>query len=74
MEEILEKAKRVAEAAEIFLVSSEETPVQFEANRLKHIQSKQSQIVALRIIRKGRIGYGITTNPDDADGLVNAAV
>ena len=74
MEEILEKAKRVAEAAEIFLVTSEETPVQFEANRLKHIQSKQSQIVALRIIRKGRIGYSITTNPDDADGLVNAAM
>ena len=74
MEEILEKAKRVAKAAEIFLVTSEETPVQFEANRLKHIQSKQSQIVALRIIRKGRIGYSITTNPDDADGLVNAAM
>ncbi len=74
MEEILEKVKRVAEAAEIFLVTSEETPVQFEANRLKHIQSKQSQIVALRIIRNGRIGYSVTTNPDDADGLINAAV
>jgi len=74
MEEILEKVKRVAEAAEVFLVTSEETPVQFEANRLKHIQSKQSQIVALRIIRKGRTGYGITTDPNDADRLVEAAV
>jgi PmbA protein len=48
--------------------------VQFEANRLKHIQSKQSQVVALRIFKNGRMGYSITTNPDDADSLVNAAV
>jgi PmbA protein len=74
MEEIMDKAIRVAEAVEVFTVTSEETPVQFEANCLKHIQSKQSQIVALRIIRDGRIGYSITTNPDDVDSLVNAAV
>lgn len=74
MEELLEKAKKAAEAAEVFIVTSEEIPVQFEANRLKHIQSKQSQVVALRIISKGRIGYSTTTNPDDVDGLVDAAL
>ncbi len=74
MEKILDRAKKVAEAAEVFLVSSEEAPVQFEANRLKHIQSKQSRIVALRIIRKGRIGYSITTNLDDVQSLVDASV
>jgi len=74
MEKILERAKKVSEAAEVFMVSSEETPVQFEANRLKHIQSKQSQIAALRIIRKGRIGYSVTTNLDDIKGLVDACV
>ncbi|GAI08530.1 unnamed protein product, partial [marine sediment metagenome] len=31
MENILAQAKRVAEEAEVFVVSSEETPVQFEA-------------------------------------------
>ena len=35
MEEILELARKVAEEAEVFQVSSEETPVHFEANRLK---------------------------------------
>ncbi len=74
MEKILEQAKKVAQAAEVFLVSSEETPVQFEANRLKHIQSKQSQILALRIIKKGRIGYSVTTNLDDAKGLVDTCI
>ncbi len=74
MENILAQAKRVAEEAEVFMVSSEETPVQFEANRLKHIQGKQSQVVALRIIRQGKIGYATTTELGDSQNLVNMAV
>ncbi len=74
MENILAQAKRVAEEAEVFMVSSEETPVQFEANRLKHIQSKQSRSVALRIIKGGKIGYAATTKLDDSQELVNMAV
>ena len=74
MDKILDQAQKVAEAAEVFLVTSEETPVKFEANRLKHIQSKQSQIVALRIIREGRIGYSVTTDLDDVPRLINSAV
>jgi PmbA protein len=73
VENILAQAKRVAEEAEVFMVSAEETPVQFEANRLKHIQSKQSSYVALRIIRKGRIGYAISTELNDRRSLVAAA-
>ncbi|MCD6453370.1 MAG: TldD/PmbA family protein [Dehalococcoidales bacterium] len=74
MENILSQAKRVAEEAEVFMVSAEETPVQFEANRLKHIQSKQSCYIALRIIKQGRVGYAITTRLDDRQTLVDAAV
>ena len=74
MENILTQAKKVAEEAEVFAVSSEETPVQFEANRLKHIQSKQSTSVALRIIREGRIGYATATASEDSQNLVDAAV
>ena len=74
MENILAQAKRVAEEAEVFMVSSEETPVQFEANRLKHIQSKQGSYVALRVIKQGRIGYASTTGLGDSQNLVNMAV
>ncbi|MFC1932935.1 TldD/PmbA family protein [Chloroflexota bacterium] len=73
MESILAKAKKVAEEAEVFTVSSEETPVQFEANRFKHAQSKQSTSVALRIIRQGKIGYATATELD-SQNLVNMAV
>jgi PmbA protein len=74
VERILEKAKKVAEAAEVFLVTAEETPVQFEANRLKHIQGKQSTSVALRIIKEGRIGYATGTDVNDSQTLVDKAV
>ena len=73
MEELLALARKVAEAAEVFMVSSEETPIQFEANRLKHIQSKQGTTVALRLIRQGRLGYATTTELNDRSELVNMA-
>jgi len=74
MENILAQAKKVAEEAEVFMVSAEETPVQFEANRLKHIQSKRSRSVALRIIKGGQIGHATTTQLDNGHDLVNMAV
>ncbi len=73
MEDILAQAGKVAEAAEVFVVSSEETSVQFEANRLKHIQSKQSRSVVLRVISGGKIGYSSTTELDGSQDLVDMA-
>ena len=74
MESILTQAKKVADEAEVFMVSSQEISVQFEANCLKHIQSKQSSSLALRIIRHGKIGYSATTELGDSQRLVNSAV
>ena len=74
MEELLQRAARVAEQAELFKVVSEETPVQFEANRLKHIQSKQSTSLALRLIKDGRIGYAAIAGADDGQELIDMAL
>ena len=74
MERILELALRQAQAAEVFTVNDEEIPVEFEAGKLKHIQSKQSTVIALRIIKNGRIGYGVTTELDEIQKLVDMAV
>ena len=73
MEEILKQARKVAEAAEVFMVSAEETSVQFEANRLKHIQSRQSQGLALRLLKGGRTGYATATKRDSRN-LVEMAL
>ena len=74
MEHILAQAKKVAEEAEVFQVSSEETQVRFEANRLKQLQTKQQTSVALRLIKQGRIGYATTTETGDSRELVSNAV
>lgn len=74
MEKLLAQARKVAEEAEVFAVSSEETTVQFETNRLKQLQSKQTTSLALRIIKDGRIGYATTTRLDDSRKLVRNAV
>jgi len=73
MEQILEKAIKQAQQAEVFSISFEETPVHFEANRLKHIQGKQEKSLALRIIKDGKIGYA-TSAPDASDELVEMAL
>ena len=74
MEEILALAKKAAEEAEVYMISSEETPVQFESNRLKNIQHKQSQSVALRIIKNGKTGYATSTSLENRQQLVADAV
>ena len=74
MEEVLAQAKKVADAAEVFEISSEETQAHFEANRLKQLQTNQSTSVALRIIKNGRIGYATTTGAGDTGELVASAV
>jgi PmbA protein len=74
VERILAKVNKIAEEAEVFYVTAEETPVRFEANRLKHIQGKQSTSVALRIIKDGRLGYATGTDLNDAQTLVDNAV
>ena len=74
MENILTQAKKVAEAAEVFTVCSEETQVQFESNRLKHLQTGQQTSTALRIVKQGRIGYAVTTDLEGNNNLVKNAV
>ena len=74
MEKVLEKAKKAVEEAEVFMTTSEVTPIQFEANRLKYIQSKQSTSIALRIIKDGRIGYATATGLEARQELVDAAL
>jgi PmbA protein len=74
VEKILAQAMKVAEEAEVFYVSAEETPVQFEANRLKHVQGKQSTSVALRIIKEGKLGYATGTDIGDVQGLLDNAI
>jgi len=74
MEEMLELSRKLGAEAEVYKITSEETTVKFEANRLKHIQGKQSSSTSLRIIKDGKIGYATTSGQTNPEKLVNAAV
>jgi len=74
MEEILDRAKKHVQEAELYSTSTTEIPVHFETNRLKNIQSKQSTSVALRVIKNGRLGYATSSRLDNIDELVENAV
>jgi PmbA protein len=74
VENILAQAKKVAEAAEVFTTSVEETSVQFETNRLKHVEGKQSTTIALRLIKNGRIGYALSSGGGENVDLVGMAL
>jgi PmbA protein len=75
LHQILEEArKRGAEHAEVYHVATEETPVRFEANRLKELNARQTTGVAVRVIAGGRLGFASSTRPGDVADVVKAAL
>ena len=75
LQQILEAARKAgAQQAEVYQVANEETPVKFEANRLKELNARRTKGVALRVIKDGRIGFASSTKPGDVEDLVHAAI
>jgi PmbA protein len=72
-EKVLDSAQKVAEEAEVFSASVRAATVQFEANELKQVQSRESSSIALRIFREGKIGFAIATGGGDWAALVDMA-
>ena len=73
MEEILERAKKVAEEAEVFAASRKETDALFEANRLKQVQSRETSGKSLRLIKEGKIGLSASNRANGTEELVSMA-
>jgi len=74
LERVLDLASAQAGQAEVFGVESLHTPVSFEANRLKFIETKEARGVALRVIVDGRVGLVSTSRLDAPCRLVDEAV
>lgn len=74
-EQLLELAIRSrAEAAEVFQSQSLSRPVFFEANRLKQLESSQSEGIALRLWCNGRPGLAVAYGAVEPQALVNRAI
>jgi len=72
--EVLRSARKVAEQAEVFSASVRATTIQFEANELKQVQTRESSSSALRIFREGRVGFAIASGGSGWEALVDMAV
>lgn len=74
-EQLLDLALRSgAEAAEVFQSRSLARPVFFEANRLKQLESAQSEGTAIRLWRDGRPGLAVAYGPVEPQTLVDRAL
>lgn len=74
LDQILKLATQKAEAVEIYYLSTQETPIKFENNRLKSLQTKAQQGVALRLIYQGRLGFASSTDLTRVEDLVEGAI
>jgi PmbA protein len=74
IEQILDLAKKKAEAAEVILAEGQENPVEFRSGKLLSVEHKEIKGAGLRVIRNGRIGFSSTTDFDKLQELVDHAV
>lgn len=75
LEQLLTLAQRAgAETAEVYYSRSLSHPVFFEANRLKQLESSESEGTALRLWRNGCPGLAVAYGPVDPHTLVEKAI
>ncbi|MDP2856771.1 MAG: TldD/PmbA family protein [Bacillota bacterium] len=74
MERVLELALERCQAAEVFRITEVSTPVEFENNRLKRVETSEASGLALRVIKDGKVGFSSTTKAHDEESLVDNAI
>ena len=73
-EALLGKAKKLGcSQAEVFETGQVTTPVNYENNELKSVQTAETAVVAVRVMKDGRRGFATSTRPGD-DAVVEMAV
>ena len=72
--QIITQAKTKSQSVEVFAVNNVQTPVIFHANKLKSVETKQSQGYALRVFHNGKVGFASSTKPGDVEHLVQNAL
>lgn len=73
MQDFLTRAKKKAQQVELYQTIVTETPVRYENNKLKGIDTTEKRLHALRIVKDGRLGFA-TSTAADFDKLLDAAL
>ena len=74
LEKVIDLAKQKGIEAEVYYVASRDTPIEFGNNRLKSLETKASEGIALRVIAEGKLGFASSTDLTRLSDLVDAAI
>ncbi len=74
LERTLNYARNRTTAAEVMVSEGESTPVEFEAEKLKEIATRQSWGLGVRVFAGGRMGVSSTNDANKAEELVDRAI
>lgn len=74
VEQVIDLANKKGIEAEVFYVASQDTPIEFGNNRLKSLETKASEGIALRVIADQKLGFASSTDLTRLADLVDAAV
>jgi PmbA protein len=72
--DILTQLKKQAEQVEVFNLQNEKTTVEYEANQLKTCTVAETKGTAVRVIRKGQLGFAASTDDTAMDKLAANAL
>ena len=74
VEQIIDIAKKKGIEAEVYYAASQDTPIEFSNNRLKSLETKATEGVALRVIADGKLGFASSTDLTRLEDLVDGAI
>ena len=74
VEQVIDLANKKGIQAEVYYASSRDTPIEFGNNRLKSLETKASEGIALRVIADNKLGFASSTDLTRLSDLVDAAV
>jgi len=72
--DILTQLKKQAEQVEVLSMQNEKTTVEYEANQLKTCTVAETKGTAVRVIRKGQLGFAASTDDTAMDKLAANAL
>ncbi len=68
--EILEQLLKQAEQAEVVQIGQETTRIDYEGNKLKTSQVKETSGVTVRVVKDGRLGFSSSSDLSATDKLI----
>ncbi|AGY58393.1 TldD/PmbA family protein [Gloeobacter kilaueensis] len=74
VQKLLALARQQGVQAEVYFLQLDETPVKFETNRLKSLQTRATTGIALRVLSQGRLGFASSTDLSRLEALLAAAI